>query len=227
MRVRSGVIGLLLCGVMAGCVPDVSPIIVHGLLTPVDPEKATAEETGPCGFDGVAMARGSLDVAAGATYVAVVLVENALAPTGVKSAQGDNLDESAYHRFTTQTLNLSYEVTKGGGFDFLKLKDESVGASLPMEPSSKDNKILTSILGPQAMDQLFNTLGPGDSLELQVTLKFKGKTGSGGVYTSTSFTYPVFIYRSAFSACPGGTKLALSGVCGSPGGQDGLPIQCK
>jgi len=70
------------------------------------------------------------------------------------------------------------------------------------------------------------SVGPGQIVNLNVTVQVRGALASGQKLTSNKVTFPIQVFNSGFSGCAAGDVRIPSGPCGAPGGQDGSIVGC-
>jgi hypothetical protein len=171
--------------------------------------------------DAPAIARGSLNVQYGQSYVLAFLVNNTYQQTGVEigdiplePGEGTGGAGTAF----VKKLRLSYSSPD------VDLTDGEVNYTAGLSPATEDNILVANILTAEAAEELAAGLAEGESTEVTVTVQFTGEYGSGGKNFETNevdYSFTAFKRNLGIATCAPGTLPEPVAPCGSSrGGQE-------
>ncbi|RKH44151.1 hypothetical protein D7X55_14435 [Corallococcus sp. AB049A] len=171
--------------------------------------------------DAPAIARGSLNVQYGQSYVLGFLVNNGYQQTAVdvgdiplEPGEGSGGAATAF----VKTLRLSYSSPD------VSLPDGEVNYTAGLSPGSQDNVLVANVLTAEAAEELANGLAEGEFTEVTVTVQFAGEYGSGHKNFETNeleYSFTAFKRNLGIATCAPGTLPDPVAPCGSSrGGQE-------
>jgi len=179
-------------------------------------------QSGGCAPQNINIYRGSLDLAGNTRYIAAFDWESVLQPI-TTTINGDPLASPARNEWVLDHLVFNYSSTPSLSFQAEQLNGYAVQAP---GASGSSNWIGLSLLAPQARQTLIDHVQVGGSYEVLVTFQGFGALNSGPQIPTNKVTYPIVVYRSAFTGCAPPDIQAPTGPCGDPGGQDGTVVGC-
>ncbi len=177
---------------------------------------------GACKASDVSRYAGNLDISSGVPYLLQFKVKSELESITTQSDK-DVISGTSRNDFVLTELALSYTTTPA-----LTLAPERVPAYLVLPAgSTADSWVNATLIGPKAAAKLADLVAPGDLVTVKVTIQLVGTLASGSPMKSNIAVFPIDVFSSGFQGCSGpGNKPVPTGACGSPGGQDGAPVDC-
>jgi hypothetical protein len=160
--------------------------------------------------------RGSLDISATTTYNLAFDVESDLTQ-----------DETTVGGTVLQPQNQNNFFVKEGVYSYtsnpdLSFNEERANAHYVASAGATEGGYITlNLIQPQAREQLLSSLAVGEELQLLVTVHLEGELGSGKKVKTNEVTFPIQVYNSGFSGCPGSTVAPTGAPCGNVGQDSG------
>ncbi len=168
---------------------------------------------------------GELDVSGGRSYVLGLNIEsNAVDPSLIVG--GENFGSSGLNDVVLREIVLTYEAQPALSL----LSEERIPIYRLLRAGTTDeSSLLINAIGPLALQQIQDSVVPGQSVTLSVTIKARGELGNKAQVESNEMTFPIVLFNSGYrvpedSICPEGTTLSdVVHPCGYLG-QDQGPI---
>jgi hypothetical protein len=162
---------------------------------------------------------GSLDLAGFSNYVIQLNIESNL--QSIVTNVPEPVAGSSRNDFIAKYLQFSYQSTPPVSFQTV----QQVTTMVIKAGSTAQSFLVIFLFPPEAVKTLYANVPVGGSLDVNVTVQLFGELASGQKLSTNKLTYPVHVYRSSFTGCPGDIQ-APTGPCGSFGGQDGTDVAC-
>ncbi|MFB1482895.1 hypothetical protein [Corallococcus sp. RDP092CA] len=174
------------------------------------------------------IARGSLNVGVGRSYVLAFLVNNTYLQTGIEIGDsplepGDGTGGAG--TAFIKSLRLSYATSPN-----LSLPDGVVNYTAGLSPSSEDNILVANLLTAEAAQKLADNVAAGEDVEVSVTAQFAGEFSASGKKFETNevvYSFRVFNAPVTIPACEPDEVPDPVAPCGQAGGQDGIYPKCQ
>lgn len=176
----------------ASCV-QISPLILLGVF-PVDPVTPPALPVCKVGD----LLQGESAVTFGAlpildNYLCMGL-QNTMDNVVKTEVNGATLDDPLNHNkvFVEEVLHTySAQLISNGKTTSLTLPAETLRVGIPVDSGGGKVGAFVQILGDTAAQAMFDATQPGDTVQLLITLRMRGRINSGGSITTQPFTYPI------------------------------------
>lgn len=178
----------------------------------------TANECGPSAE--APFTSGGLNLGGSGTYLATWQVRNFLSPADNTSVGSKNL-VTGEQRNLVLLDQVAHSYTSVPALPF----EREVTNILASVPAGGNTDLTFSLFGPKALQRLRDSVNTGDSVDVRVTVEFRGYIASGGRVASAPVSFPVQVYRTTTPNC-GPAGFITNGPCGTIGGQDNNPICC-
>ncbi|WP_223636786.1 hypothetical protein [Corallococcus sp. EGB] len=178
--------------------------------------------------DAPGIARGSLDVSVGRSYVLAFLVNNTYAQTAVDIGEtplepGDGTGGAG--TAFVKTLRLSYATSPN-----INLPSGTVNYTAGLSPSSEGNILVANLLTAEASQKLADSVALGQSVEVSINVQFAGEfSASNKKFETNEVVYSFTAYKSGVTipACAAGEVPDALAPCGQRGGQEGAYPKCQ
>lgn len=204
-----GVAVLGACAVLAtGCmVQDESAVRVLNA-RPLKPKLSS----GACERQDVARVHGSLDISAARSYVTSFDLLSELRSGG---GRNDVIISEVELSYTASPTPLAFETER-----------QPLYFVIPPGADPSKTYLIVDLIGPKAGELLANSLSAGETLEVNVNMRFHGHLASGQAISTNAVDYPITVYSTGFAGCTAPLVRAYVGPCASASAQDGSTLCC-
>ncbi len=160
----------------------------------------------------VSISRGSLDISASTAYNVAFDIESDLTQTET-SVGGQVLQPANQNNFFVQEVVYKYSSEPTQAFP-----EERVNAHFVVSAGSTEGSFMTvNLIQSQASELLLASVPAGGQMRILVTFHLEGEFASGKSAKTNEVSYPILIYNSGFTGCPGSTVAPTGAPCGNTG----------
>ncbi len=212
MKGLTTAVAVVLAAGANSCVPNDSSIHILNAF----PLSSTTGAQG-CTALTIAIYAGTLDISGTSRYLLQFQMESTFALIN------DGLQGPSRNDFIADAILFSYSATP----PVAGLANEVLPIFFRIPAGAGTGTFLQMYLTTANTQQALRaSVGPGQIVNLNVTVQVRGALASGQKLTSNKVTFPIQVFNSGFSGCAAGDVRIPSGPCGAPGGQDGSIVGC-